>query len=262
MWCTRWILPFLLLPAPTSPPYFVLFFIISLVLHARPCVYCIGFLITLFVTSSYWSPVPTTELLSSLYNTTDIANATGFPLKLSDVPLPALVTLIDRCWLDFYSPSFFGPFNVTKWEEHSLLAALEPLAVSAEEAQNREGYVTLGNQQQGTTTADSPASVEVDEEQGQESTGRSLRRRMAKEVNSWLAYFQKAEAVNPSSSPAEAEEHVSGPTATAEGQTDHNDGDKRSSSASSHKSQPWLRRKYDLRPYGVGATIDFGWSRT
>ncbi|KAH0838667.1 hypothetical protein J3R83DRAFT_6994 [Lanmaoa asiatica] len=34
--CTRWFLPLLLLPLPTAPPYFLVLFLLTLALHARP----------------------------------------------------------------------------------------------------------------------------------------------------------------------------------------------------------------------------------
>lgn len=34
--CTRWFLPLLLLPLPTAPPYFLVLFLFSLTMHAKP----------------------------------------------------------------------------------------------------------------------------------------------------------------------------------------------------------------------------------
>lgn len=34
--CTRWYLPLLLLPLPTAPPYFLLLFLVSITIHAKP----------------------------------------------------------------------------------------------------------------------------------------------------------------------------------------------------------------------------------
>lgn len=34
--CTRWFIPLLILPLPSSPPYFLIIFLISMIIHARP----------------------------------------------------------------------------------------------------------------------------------------------------------------------------------------------------------------------------------
>jgi hypothetical protein len=34
--CTRWFIPLLILPLPSSPPYFLILFLISMIIHARP----------------------------------------------------------------------------------------------------------------------------------------------------------------------------------------------------------------------------------
>jgi len=34
--CTRWFLPLLLLPLPTAPPFFLVLFLLSLTMHAKP----------------------------------------------------------------------------------------------------------------------------------------------------------------------------------------------------------------------------------
>lgn len=34
--CTRWFIPLLILPLPSSPPYFLILFLVSMIIHARP----------------------------------------------------------------------------------------------------------------------------------------------------------------------------------------------------------------------------------
>jgi len=114
--CTRWVLPFLLLPVPTTPPVFLLLFLLSLILHARPCVYCIGFLISLFLSSYYWSPVPSSELPAAIA-TLEEYRYNGKPVL--DY-LPPMIQLLDRPWVDHSYGGLFEPFNVSQWEADSV----------------------------------------------------------------------------------------------------------------------------------------------
>ncbi|PFH54711.1 hypothetical protein AMATHDRAFT_52478 [Amanita thiersii Skay4041] len=118
MWCTRWFLPLLLLPLPTAPPFFLLLFLFSLTMHAKPCFYCIVLLTTLFVSSCYWQPFPLDSPLSTPWseNITTFAEAlsTALPSNYTD-SLPTVIRAVDRCWCDF-SGGFFEPFNVSHWE--------------------------------------------------------------------------------------------------------------------------------------------------
>jgi len=110
------VLPFLLLPVPTTAPFFLLHFLISLVLHARPCVYCVAFLISLFLSSYYWAPVPASELSLA------VATLEGYEYNGKPVLsyLPPMIQLLDRSWVDYSYGGFFQPFNVTQWEIDSV----------------------------------------------------------------------------------------------------------------------------------------------
>ncbi|KAF8349842.1 hypothetical protein F5887DRAFT_877677 [Amanita rubescens] len=118
MWCTRWFLPLLLLPLPTAPPLFLLLFLFSLTLHAKPCFYCIVLLSTLFLTSCYWQPFPLDTPLSVPWssNITTFSHALNASISPSfSKPIPNVIRAVDRCWCDF-SNGFFEPFNVSHWE--------------------------------------------------------------------------------------------------------------------------------------------------
>jgi hypothetical protein len=124
MWCTRWFLPLLLLPLPTAPPFFLLLFVFSLTLHAKPCFYCIVLLTTLFVTSCYWQPLPLDSPLSTPWseNITSFAEALNASLGTNvSQPLPTVIRTVDRCWCDFSGGSFFESFNITHWEYLSVM---------------------------------------------------------------------------------------------------------------------------------------------
>ncbi|VDB86521.1 unnamed protein product [Peniophora sp. CBMAI 1063] len=133
MWCTRWFVPLLLLPLPSAPPYFLLVFLTSLVVHARPCFYCILLLSALFVSSCHWSPVALDEPLSrTLIAENANASTFGDALALSldamhvSVPqteLPAIIRLHDRCWCDPALTTLFEPFDILSWELYSVARA-------------------------------------------------------------------------------------------------------------------------------------------
>ncbi|KDQ17457.1 hypothetical protein BOTBODRAFT_574757 [Botryobasidium botryosum FD-172 SS1] len=116
MWCTRWYLPLLFLPFPHASPFFLIVFLFSLTLHARPCLYCILLLVALFTSSCYWEPIPT----STLSIPPSALNLTYPELPSVGYSSSTLIRLVDRCWCDFGLTPFFDPFNNTRWEEVSL----------------------------------------------------------------------------------------------------------------------------------------------
>ncbi|KAL0950602.1 hypothetical protein HGRIS_007394 [Hohenbuehelia grisea] len=123
MWCTRWFLPLLLLPLPTAPPYFLLLFLISLTMHAKPCFYCIILLSTLFISSCYWQPFPLDSSLSVPWseNITTFSEALNATISLDyQKPLPSVLRAVDRCWCDFSTNGLFEPYNVSHWERVSV----------------------------------------------------------------------------------------------------------------------------------------------
>jgi len=131
MWCTRWFLPLLLLPLPTAPPYFLVLFLLTLALHARPCFYCIILLAALFLSSCYWQSFPLDAHLSVPWSN----NITTFSEALNATLPPHLNTLefvspvvhvADRCWCDLAS-GLFEPYDVHKWERDSIQEAVSQI---------------------------------------------------------------------------------------------------------------------------------------
>ncbi|KAF9003714.1 hypothetical protein BDZ89DRAFT_967472, partial [Hymenopellis radicata] len=135
--CTRWFLPLLLLPLPTAPPYFLLLFIFSLTMHAKPWqvsfFFCLMLISSIFVSSCYWQPFSLDTSLATLWSKNvmtygeallwslppDIANKTD--------SLPTSIRAADRCWCDMSSRSFFESFNVTRWEHNTVNRMREDL---------------------------------------------------------------------------------------------------------------------------------------
>ena len=234
MWCTRWFLPLLLLPLPTAPPLFLLLFLFSLTLHAKPwCVlsrsvrpgpltsahpsfYCIVLLSPLFVTSCYWQPFPLDTPLAAPWspNITSFSDALNASLSLNTTrPIPTVIRAVDRCWCDF-SNGFFEPFNVSHWEfvtVHRLKTELErlPPDVNATSIQN----------------ATAPAHTETSSSQGVPAR-LQLKWTLLKE---WIRRSQRAEQKS-----EEAETPVG-------------------------KAPPGIWKEFDLRLYGFDVILDFSW---
>ncbi|KAH9964601.1 hypothetical protein BC827DRAFT_1188228 [Russula dissimulans] len=122
MWCTRWFIPLLILPLPSSPPYFLILFLISMIIHARPCFYCIILLTALFLSSCYWQPIPLMSSVSSSWatNATFVTVITAALSSSITTPLPAVIRLADRCWCDVSSSRLFEPFDIAHWEHASI----------------------------------------------------------------------------------------------------------------------------------------------
>ncbi|KAJ3920263.1 hypothetical protein F5877DRAFT_38524, partial [Lentinula edodes] len=121
--CTRWYLPLILLPLPTAPPIFLLLFLFTLTMHAKPCFYCIILLSTLFVSTCYWSPIPLDAPLSVPWAENITTFREGLTSTLSpsySKPLPSMIQPADRCWCDLSTAGFFEPFNTSLWERISV----------------------------------------------------------------------------------------------------------------------------------------------
>ncbi|KAF9535761.1 hypothetical protein CPB83DRAFT_872548 [Crepidotus variabilis] len=250
MWCTRWFLPLLLLPLPTAPPFFLVLFILSLTMHAKPCFYCIVLLTTLFVSSCYWQPFPidtplTTPWSESVSTFSEALNA-SLPSNYTRA-LPSVMRAADRCWCDF-SGSFFEPFNVSKWEyasvqrvSHDLERQQRPDAAVVKSKQDSKNRLAENNE--GTSMS---GSVTENTDTGHADTNiwarlLSFHRRGTKAGEGDSASnMLKTSAPEPSNRVTDASARI--------GQ-DHITG------------LPTLRAEYDLRPYGLGVILDFRWSR-
>ncbi|KIK97888.1 hypothetical protein PAXRUDRAFT_135380, partial [Paxillus rubicundulus Ve08.2h10] len=145
--CTRWFLPLLLLPLPTAPPYFLVLFLFTLALHARPCFYCIVLLAALFLSSCYWQSFPLDARLSAPWAddvTTfyEALNATIRPeLKLLEFT-PPIMRVADRCWCDFASGAF-EPYDIQKWERDSVERAVVEIESEWKQRFEAEGDAKL-----------------------------------------------------------------------------------------------------------------------
>ncbi|KAF9968379.1 hypothetical protein BGZ70_004539 [Mortierella alpina] len=95
MYCIRAFLPLLLLPFPSTAPYFVILYSISLYRHHRPCVYCIFTVILLFSTTCYWGADRCWLDLNHFRLFDPIRHMDGSPTSTFGLQLPAFVTKIE-----------------------------------------------------------------------------------------------------------------------------------------------------------------------
>ncbi|KAH8988222.1 hypothetical protein EDB92DRAFT_2068877 [Lactarius akahatsu] len=223
MWCTRWFIPLLILPLPSAPPFFLILFLISMIIHARPCFYCIILLTALFLSSCYWQPVPLISSVSSSWATnatfaTVLASVLTSPIA---APLPAVIHLADRCWCDVSSSQLFEPFDIARWERASVEQLKEELERDAARIR------------QLSSSADETELLNEPDNSTQPQSSRS---------NSTFQTPMSLEPSPPLEIPA-GSASPNGPPVV------------------SSVDLPLLRRKYDLRPYGFSMVLDFGWTR-
>ncbi|KAJ6519300.1 hypothetical protein C8R45DRAFT_1057800 [Mycena sanguinolenta] len=248
MWCTRWFLPLLLLPLPTAPPVFLMLFLLSLFIQAKPCFYCIVVLVTLFFSSCYWQPFPTDSPLSIPWadNITTFAEALNATLAVPyDKPLPPVMSTLDRCWCDFWGGGFFDPYNVSEWERASVVK----LAGELERERNQELAALAALQATSSPNATDVAAVATEVEAmpriaaPDPSPSARLSPLLGIATSMWSVmhpYIQSVRGTAESSTSEKADNITA---------------------AKPEKSLPPLRWEYDLRPYGLGVIVDLGWTR-
>ncbi|KAF9355834.1 hypothetical protein BGX34_010240 [Mortierella sp. NVP85] len=95
MYCIRAFLPLLLMPFPSTAPYFVILYYISLYRHHRPCVYCVFTVILLFSTTCYWGADRCWLDLNHFHIFDPIRHADGSPTSTFGLQMPKFLTRID-----------------------------------------------------------------------------------------------------------------------------------------------------------------------
>ncbi|KAI1797516.1 hypothetical protein LXA43DRAFT_980838 [Ganoderma leucocontextum] len=262
MWCTRWYLPLVLLPMPIAPPYYLLLFLFSTTMHARPCFYCMVLLTAMFMSTCYWPPIPIQTPLVRPWaeNVTTFADALYLMMpNLPEEKVPTTIAVADRCWCDL-SNGFFASFNTTKWEEESVVRLKDSLekemAEEEEEREKRECEKGEGED------AGSSACAAV-REQHQVITMTSAtsffesysdRRPYIWDMFRAFKFASTPSILNVSST--EDDTNVPPTSASTPGAVDSK---KTDIPVRSTAPQPWLRREYDLRQFGFAMVLDFGW---
>ncbi|KAG1758006.1 hypothetical protein EDB19DRAFT_1660222 [Suillus lakei] len=244
MWCTRWFLPLLLLPLPTAQPFFLVLFLFSLALHAKPCFYCIVLLGALFLSSCYWQSflletrlsIPWSPNIITFY---DALNATLPPNFDLHEHTPPIIRVNDRCWCDFTS-GIFESYDMQKWERESVeKLAADMVQQMKDRAEKLTGEEELPNAEEETLSPEethSSANHTAHVIPTQKSTLSTLR-----------SMFGKTEArASPSVTDAEP--------VTTMALAPH------SKPSPSLPPPPHRPFEYDLNPYGFDLILDFHWS--
>ncbi|KAJ7480124.1 hypothetical protein B0H11DRAFT_2026622 [Mycena galericulata] len=229
------------LPLPTASPYFLVLFLLALFIQAKPCFYCIVLLVTLFFSSCYWQPFPIDSPLSTPWadNVTTFAEALNATLTTPyDKPLPPVMRTLDRCWCDFWEGGFFEPYNVSQWERSSVLK----LADELERARKAELVESEAIQNEEQTPIATTIELMPRTAAPEPSTRRKSPVRIP--VNVW-------NLINPYIQNALTAAELATPLFKMDNVTE--------AASEPAKSLPALRWEYDLRPYGLGVVMDFGW---
>ncbi|KDR85252.1 hypothetical protein GALMADRAFT_218337 [Galerina marginata CBS 339.88] len=256
MWCTRWFLPLLLLPLPTAPPYFLVLFLFSLTLHAKPCFYCIVLLTTLFISSCYWQPFPIDSPLTNPWtdNITTFADALNATLLSNYTqPFPTVMRAVDRCWCDFSTGGFFEPFNVSQWEHLSVRRLSNQLERQKALVDNSTQADFNGASGSNDTTLAINRAVNISSPAPQSTSPTQskfwwLRRSFSSKL------FSPSAGAHPSSHGTNTTAITNSPNPSIQSSTS-------TYSTETSTRLPLLRSEYDLGPYGLGVIIDLGWSR-
>ncbi|KAI0757384.1 hypothetical protein C8Q80DRAFT_1282358 [Daedaleopsis nitida] len=266
MWCTRWYLPLVLLPIPIAPPYYLLLFLFSTTMHARPCFYCMVLLTAMFMSTCYWPPIPIETPLVRPWSENVTTFADALHLMLPSLPpekVPSTIPVADRCWCDL-SNGFFASFNTTKWEELSVVRlkdSLEREMTAEKKARERDECEAAAGEEVAQSLACNDGQKESDAPVPTPKPGIRL---TLPELYIWQAF----QALRPKST------HASAPPSTTSSVEDPQPPEEPSSTTElstgsaapttttgpgEYKKPPLLRREYDLRRFGFAMVLDFGW---
>ncbi|KAI0771023.1 hypothetical protein BD413DRAFT_72839 [Trametes elegans] len=270
MWCTRWYLPLLLLPFPIAPPFYLVLWIFSISMHARPwsvhivstmdrqsdlacpSFYCMALLSTMYISLCYWPPVSIDTPLVRPWSPNITTFADALRYKLPDLPpekVPDMMPIEEHCWCDTTNGAF-APVNLTRWEEASVNRLVESLQrdIAAEQELARRRRCEEQESEakaNGTSCADEHPVLPP----------RKGRRRKFPLLN--LLDLFGLSPISPSTLPAYDPDEPATPPA----QEAHTGGQPEPTTpprAGSAKL-PWFRREYDLRKFGFAMVLDFGW---
>jgi len=222
MWCTRWFLILFLLPYPRASPFFLALYLFSLILHSRPCLYCVVLLTALFTSSCYWAPT-----------------ALPMPSFLTATSLNSSVKIPDqRCWCDINDGHIFDPFP--------------PVVKQSQTAHAQTMDDALAND---TSTHGASRSEETTTPNPRASTLYSVLHLLDGSALSWPGWQKRPAEEDDDRTPQPTRSDPlasSDPTQSMQGGLSH----------SPLSLESWLKRRYDLREHGIGLILDFGWGRS
>lgn len=263
--CTRWFLPLLLLPLPTAPPYFLVLFLLTLALHARPwsvpshylavrcsrvpSFYCIILLAALFLSSCYWQSFPLDANLSvpwadNITTFSEALNATMPPHLNTLHSIAPIVRVADRCWCDFAS-GLFEPYDVQKWERDSIQRAVAHI-----EKQWKQSLESDSDLSANATVTAEPTQHELQRTSTTPKVPSTRNKTFSSILRSFFNIRSNKSEPYPISTP------IADTITLPETPTEP------SAVAPSIPAEPLLAPgQFDMRPFGFELIFDFRWSR-
>jgi len=148
--------------------------------------------------------------------------------------------MLSRCWCDFQRTPFFGYYNVTEWEIDSLKEAAQAANI--------------------TSALNILQEPEVLDDQKTPNLEHSQTVSHHKRVWRWISKLRENLENRLPGLRAKV-----GPGSTeggSEWKEKEQNTPKVDDSSGRQESLPWLRWKYDLRPYGIDLIVDLGWRRS
>jgi len=167
--------------------------------------------------------------------------------------LPDVVRAADRCWCDFSAGGFFEPFNVTHWEYVSVLRLKDELEHEAKVEEEE------------TTVIDTPSELSklLALTTGMPHSPSLLPLAPFKlaNIDSFTIGFIWRFFKDALHSHFEPKPSPSVTTPISHHPPDYSSKTASRSDMTQEGTLPLIRKEYDLRPYGLGILIDFGWTR-
>ncbi len=196
----------------------------------------------MFLSSCYWPPVPLETSLSTPWSPNVATFSDALLSMVSDIPpeiMPTEIPIAEHCWCDIASGKFFEPFNITLWEIHSVERLKEEVVRKIREEVEMVGSDAVSSSGFGREDAGERAPSTISKLTSMLETVWPFTRTSQPQTsaNASSVYANKAHAGE-----AGADETAS-PT-----------------SGRLLPRPSFFRKEYDLRPYGFGMVVDFGWS--
>lgn len=195
----------------------------------------------MFLSSCYWPPVPLETSLSTPWSSNITTFSDALLSIVPDVPpelMPTEIPIVEHCWCDITSGKFFEPFNFTQWEVNSVQRLKEEVVRRIRE---RGKIATSGRSTDG--------AIGLRESEKQEHSA------MSRLTSMWGTVWQFTRTPQPE------------PSTNASSTISTNGRDGQRENLNSSSTSPILlprpsffRKEYDLRPYGFGMVVDFGWA--
>lgn len=261
----------------------IMFISTAICTRPRSSLYCVIMLFALAQSSCYWQPVPASSLYASLASppsSSVTSSVLSSAIASSTPPIDGMVRLIDRCWCDLGFglssgglPNFFSPFDVSRWEARSIdrerrarLRDAEKETAIKESALGQGGQVGTSINNESSSDASAPSSLEAttnspipaDYTQHPRTTGRKYKRIS---LLSFMVRRMLAASKNQRADSIDRELHSPNGSVPVSGEGEGETHSKGIGSAR-RRARPLPPHSLDLRPYGLGLVIDYGWGRS